>query len=136
MYLCCHVLSMLVYLKYRGCFLPWRKINDYLDDLFYGSRVRIFVRLRVFTQNETLHLITAISFARWRVENIFQEKWQVMSGDGKVIRLGNFQYMLVIKEYGFSAAIGIKVILDFADSNEFSSYLSVSVLALILFLFF
>lgn len=44
--------------------------------------------------------------------------------------------MLVIKEYGFSAAIGIKVILDFADSNEFSSYLSLSVLALILFLFF
>lgn len=44
--------------------------------------------------------------------------------------------MLVIKEYGFSAAIGIKVILDFADSNEFSSYLSVSVLALIFIFIF
>lgn len=49
---------------------------------------------------------------------------ELVSGTGKIIRLGNFQYsILVIKdEYGFSPVIGIKVILNFIlSSNEFNN---------------
>ena len=61
-----------------------------------------------------------------------------MSDDGKVIRLGNFQYALVIKvEYGFSSpAIGIKVILVFALALTSLAGSHVSVLAPAYFYFF
>lgn len=50
---------------------------------------------------------------------------ELVSGTGKIIRLGNFQYsILVIKdEYGFSPVIGIKVILNFIlSSNGFNNW--------------
>ena len=95
-----------------------------MDDLFHGGSSENFCRTAAFLSRgkETCNLIAAILFARWRVENIVRQRWQVISDDEKVIRLGNFQYALAIKvEYGFSTAIGIKVILVFAlGSNEFS----------------
>lgn len=50
---------------------------------------------------------------------------ELVSGTGNIIRLGNFQYsILVIKdEYGFSPVIGIKVILNFIlSSNGFNNW--------------
>lgn len=57
--------------------------------------------------------------------------------EGTIIRLGNFQYViLAIKdEYGFSYVIGIKVILNFIRSNEFNNWTTLA-LALLYHFFF
>lgn len=61
-----------------------------------------------------------------------------VGGTGKIIRLGNFQYsILVIKdEYGFSPVIGIKVILNFIRSNEFNKFGHVETVSPCLYPFF